>query len=219
MSTTTRAGRIEPARITVIGGVNGSGKSSLMGELLLEKGVNYFNPDVFTRQLRKLDPSLSHEEANSAAWTFGKERLEAAISKNVSYAFETTLGANTIPRLLKEAAQAGLEVVVWYCGLESPELNLQRVAGRVAKGGHDIPEEKIRARWNSSRENLIRLLPFLTETKVFDNSVEASAERGFAPSPVLLLHLKDGRILHRAAEPPEWAKPIIVAALVNAREI
>ncbi len=219
MSTASRASQVEPTRITVLAGVNGSGKSSLMGELLLEKGVNYFNPDVFTRQLNKLDPSLSLEEANGAAWNFGKEQLEAAIAKKTTYAFETTLGANTIPRLLSEAAMAGLEVVMWYCGLESPELNLRRVAARVAKGGHDIPEEKIRARWNSSRENLIRLLPLLAEVKVFDNSVEASEETGFAPSPVLLLHIKGGRILYRVTEPPEWAKSIIVAALVNAREI
>lgn len=219
MSAADKIGRTAPARITVLAGVNGSGKSSLMGELLLEKGVNYFNPDVFTRQLLKLDPSLGHEQANSLAWTFGKERLEAAIARKASYAFETTLGANTIPRLLKEAAQAGLEVVLWYCGLESPESNIRRVAVRVAKGGHDIPEEKIRARWVSSRENLIRLLPFLTEVKVFDNSVEATEATGFAPSPVLLLHLKAGRILHRASESPDWVKPIILAALVNAGEV
>lgn len=219
MSPAAVIGERVPARITVVGGVNGSGKSSLMGSLLLEKGVNYFNPDVFTRQLKKLDPSLSLEQANAAAWNFGKEQLETAIAMKTAYAFETTLGGQTISRLLKEAAQSGLEVAMWYCGLDQPERNLQRVAARVAKGGHDIPEEKIRARWRSSRENLIRLLPFLTELKVFDNSVDASEETGFAPSPTLLLQLKNGAILHRNAAPPEWAKPIIVAALLNAGEV
>lgn len=219
MSPAVSGGPAPTARITVVAGVNGSGKSSLMGALLLDKGVNYFNPDIFSRQLRKLDPDLTVAEANSMAWIFGKEQLEAAIAGKMDYVFETTLGATTIPRLLKEAAQAGLEVVVWYCGLESPELNFRRVAARVAKGGHDIPRDKILARWVSSRENLIRLLPFLSELKVFDNSVEASAATGFAPSPLLLLHLKAGKILHRSPAPPDWAKPIVVAALVNAREV
>ena len=219
MNTSGISGPVNPARITVLAGVNGSGKSSLMGELLLEKGVNYYNSDVFTRQLVKLDPSLSHEQANSTAWTFGRDQLQSAITRQASYAFETTLGANTIPRLIKAAAQAGMEVALWYCGLKSPELNIQRVAARVAKGGHDIPQEKIRTRWISSRENLIQLLPFLAEVKVFDNSIEATAETGFAPSPVLLLHVKGGQILHRVTEPPDWAKPIIAAALVNAREV
>lgn len=204
-----------PARITVLSGVNGSGKSSLMGQLLIDKGVNYFNPDVFTRQLMKFDSSMSLAAANSAAWNHGKNQLEKAIDAKASYAFETTLGANTIPRLIKEASKAGLEVAMWYCGLESPELNIRRVSERVAKGGHDIPEMKIRERWDSSRENLISLLPFLTELKVFDNSEEATEATGFAPSPVLLLHLKRGKLVYQIADAPDWVKPIILAARVH----
>jgi predicted ABC-type ATPase len=190
-----------------------------MGELLLEKGVQYYNPDVFARQLMALDSSVTQEQANSAAWNFGKQKLEAAISRKASYAFETTLGANTIPRLLKEASMAGVEVVMWYCGLESSEKNIQRVAARVAKGGHPIPEDRIRARWNSSRAKLIQLLPVLTEIKILDNSVEATEETGYAPPPVNILHLKNGRIVHRIATPPDWAKPILAAAFVVSREI
>lgn len=204
----------EPGRITVLAGVNGSGKSSLMGALLLRKRVNYFNPDVFARQLMVLDPRLGLAEANSAAWNYGREQLEAAIAKNAYYAFETTLGAKTIPLLLRQAAQSGLDVVMWYCGLESAELNIRRVAARVAKGGHDIPEEKIRSRWNTSRQNLIDLLPFLSELKVFDNSAEATEATGFSPAPVLLLHVKAGRIVFRIPDPPEWAKPAIAAAIL-----
>jgi hypothetical protein len=108
---------------------------------------------------------------------------------------------------------------VWYCGLESPELNLRRVAKRVARGGHDIPEGKIRERWTSSRENLIRLLPFLAEVKVFDNSAEATRQPGggLAPSPVLLLHLRGQKIVECSPNPPAWAKPIIAAARLNAQ--
>lgn len=219
MSTPTGHGSSKPARIRVLAGVNGSGKSSLLGALLTDRGVHYFNPDIFTRQLMKLDPSRSLEDANSLAWHAGKTQLEEAIANKTSFNFETTLGANTIPRLLAEAAQAGLEVAVWYCGLADPELNIRRVAARVAKGGHDIPEEKIRARWVSSRENLIRLLPFLTDLRVFDNSAEAHEGNGFRPAPILLLHVCRGKIEHRVAAPPDWAKPIILAAQIVTKEI
>ena len=70
--------RLQKPKVIIAGG-NGSKKSSLMGELLLEKGVTCFKPDVFIRQLKKLDPNLSHENANSAEWTFAQERLAAAI--------------------------------------------------------------------------------------------------------------------------------------------
>jgi len=221
MSAKTQTSAAHPARITVLAGVNGSGKSTLMGAMLQKKGVSYFNPDVFTRQLMKVDASLGLETANSAAWNVGRMQLENAFKKKTSYNLETTLGANTIPNLLKQAAQKGLEVVVWYCGLTNPELNLRRVAQRVAKGGHDIPEEKIRARWISSRENLIRLLPFLTEVKVFDNSAEATVQPsgGRAPSPILLLHVSGHKIVQCAPKPPAWAKPIIAAARLNAQAV
>jgi len=216
MSVPQSDGVSSEARITVLAGVNGSGKSSLMGELLIDRGANYFNPDACARQLRKLDSSLSLDDANSAAWKMGRDQLVKAITTKASYAFETTLGANTMPRLLKEASQNGLEVVMWYCGLESLELNIKRVAIRVAGGGHDIPESKIRERWDSCRENLVTLLPFLAELKLYDNSAEATEETGFAPSPILLLHVKRGKIISHIKTVPDWAKPIIMAAMLNA---
>ena len=219
MNTATGSGVSRPGRIRVLAGVNGSGKSSLMGQLLIDTGAGYFNPDTFTRQLLKLDPSLSFEEANSKAWHAGRTLLEEAIAAGTSFNFETTLGANTIPALLRNAATSGAEVVMWYCGLATPEMNIRRVAARVAKGGHHIPEAKIRARWDSSRQNLIRLLPFLTELRVFDNSIEATAENGFRPAPVLLLHLEKGKILVQASKPPEWALPIILAAQVTSNSL
>ncbi|MGH8574211.1 MAG: hypothetical protein ACREX8_16790 [Gammaproteobacteria bacterium] len=68
------------------------------------------------------------------------------MASRLDFAFETTLGANTIPRLLAEAASQGIEVHVWYAGLSSPELHIERVRSRVRKGGHDIPEADIRRR-------------------------------------------------------------------------
>lgn len=147
--------------------------------------------------------------------------LEAAIRDGKSHAFESTLGATAIPRLLAEAAAEGLHVVVWFVGLATPEQHIARVKQRVAAGGHDIPEEKIRERWDTSRRNLIALLPHLTELKVFDNSAERDGT-GKIPLPRLLLHWKDGAVA--GPEPPaleatpEWAKPIVAAALKLQRE-
>ena len=100
-------------------------------------------------------------------------------------------------------------------GLGSVELHLARVRARVAAGGHDIPEATVRRRFHDSRLNLIRLLPRLTELRVYDNSAEADPRAGVAPEPRLLLHVARGRIV--AAGPlgdtPAWAKPILAAAM------
>ena len=117
--------------------------------------------------------------------------------------------------LLEMALFERLEVRMWYVGLQNPELHIQRVQARVAKGGHDIPENRIRTRYDSSRLNLIRLIPRLTELRVYDNSKEADPHKGRAPEPALLLHMSEGRTVTSCAliKTPHWAKPIMAAAM------
>jgi predicted ABC-type ATPase len=113
------------------------------------------------------------------------------------------------------AAALGIEVRVWYVGLSTPELHIARVRARVARGGHDIPEADIRRRWDTSRLNVIRLLPTLTELRTYDNSGNADPQAGAAPVPVLVLHLRRGRIVapRDLSATPAWAKPLVAAAM------
>jgi predicted ABC-type ATPase len=200
--------------IFVLAGVNGSGKSSIGGAAIQQYGVKYYNPDTAARELLKRHPRMTQAIANGHAWTLGKEMLEKAIAAKQTYAFETTLGGNTITRLLIEATQAGLKVKIWYIGLDSVQLNLARVKARVEQGGHDIPEAAIRKRWDSSRRNLLKLLPHLDSLRLYDNSLEADPRKGAPPQPELLLHIAGKKIVGIASkEVPEWAKPIIAGAL------
>ena len=201
--------------IYVLAGTNGAGKSSIGGAMFRQKGAEYFNPDEATRRILSANPAITQEEANSAAWNEGRQLLERAINERRNFAFETTLGGHTITALLGKALSAGIEVRVWYVGLESPELHIERVRSRLKKGGHDIPEVKIRERYVRSRWNLIQLLPKLTEVIVYDNSEEADPHTGSAPKPKLILHAIKGKAaamcdLKRA---PNWVKPILMAAL------
>jgi predicted ABC-type ATPase len=198
-----------------LAGTNGAGKSSIGGAMVLESGGQYFNPDEAARRILSANPFTSQQAANSAAWHEGKRLLERAIAERLDFAFETTLGGATITRLLKEALSKKIEVRIWYVGLSSLELHIERVRARVAKAGHDIPEAKIRERYRQSRLNLIELLPTLTELRVYDNSEEADPLTGNAPRPILLLHLDRGMIAESCdlKVTPEWAKPILAAAL------
>lgn len=209
--------------IYVIAGVNGAGKSSVAGEAFRQSGSDYYNPDeaarrlmMSPRQLRSVgSPALTQTDANSVAWHEGVRLLKRAIDERLDFAFETTLGANTIPRLLINGAIAGAEINVWYVGLESPELHIARVLSRVARGGHNISEADIRRRYEHSRINLIDLLPFLHALRVFDNSLEADPAAGQTPKPTLVLSMKQGKILEPKdlRQTPGWAKPIVAAAL------
>ncbi|MGH7670951.1 MAG: AAA family ATPase [Gemmatimonadaceae bacterium] len=205
-------------RIVVLAGVNGAGKSSVVGAMIRAAGSYYFNPDEATRLILERNPGAALAEANAAAWAEGTRLLEHAITAHKDYTFETTLGGHTIVALLERAADAGCAVTVIYVGLATVEQHMARVRARVAAGGHAIPDARIRARYRTSREHLIRLLPRLHELKVYDNSVEADPLAHHAPVPVLLLHRHpSGEVTHvPLRHVPSWAKPIVMAALKRA---
>lgn len=203
--------------IIVLAGVNGAGKSSVLSALLLDQGLDWYNPDKYAAALvRALGVSL--DEASGRAWAHGKSLLESAIANGSNHAFETTLGGSTIARLLRQAS-ATHDVLMLYCGLTSTELHIARVAQRVAHHGHPIPDEKIRERWHTSRSNLVQLLPVLARLQVFDNS--QSVEPGQdVPDPALVLELEAGRVTfpdvlspEALAAVPVWAQPILEAAI------
>jgi len=204
-----------PARLFVLADVNGTGKSSLGGAALQASGAEFFNPDVIAARLRQQQPQLSAEQANGLAWTLGRRGLEKALADGLTYAFETTLGGASITKLLLDGARQGAEVHVWFAGLATPELHLKRIAARVAAGGHDIPEAKVRERFDASRANLVKLMPRLASLRVYDNSVDADPRAGRRPRPVLLLHMQAGRVVAHAPLRgiPAWARPLLAAAL------
>jgi predicted ABC-type ATPase len=202
------------SRIYILAGTNGAGKSSIWGAMLIEQGAEYFNPDETAKRIRAANPALTQQEAQSLAWREGRWSLERAIANRLDYAFETTLGGNTIPALLERAISMGIEVRIWYVGLASVELHIARVRLRVAHGGHDIPEEKIRERYVRSIQNLLHMLPGLTELRVYDNSHQADPHTGQAPEPRLIAHLIKGKLVSLCdpAAIPNWAKPLVSRA-------
>ena len=203
------------SRIYVIAGVNGAGKSSIGGAAFRESGADYYNPDEAAHALMAANPTLTQADANSAAWHESVKLLKRAIAERKDFAFETTLGANTIPRMLAQAALEGIEIYIWYVGLSSPELHIERVQARVRRRGHDIAAEHIHRRFDHSRLNLIELMPRLTALRVYDNSADADPATGKTPKPKLVLHMERGRIRNprNLKHTPEWAKPIVATAL------
>jgi predicted ABC-type ATPase len=197
----------------VLAGVNGAGKSSIGGHLLQRAGLAWFNPDTHARELIALT-SCSQADANGAAWQEGLRRLDEALVAGRHHAFETTLGGDTIAERLRSAT-ASHDVLIWYCGLASPEQHIARVRARVAAGGHDIPEAKIHERWQRSRLNLIALLPHVARVQVYDNSANAAPGTP-VPDPTRVADIVAGRLMWPTlatdlAQTPEWARAVLGA--------
>ncbi len=203
----------------VLAGVNGAGKSSIGGHLLARHGLTWFNPDGFARELAAAS-GCDQETANGHAWAESLRRLDEAISLGRDHAFETTLGGHTIAARLA-AACGSHDVMIWFCGLTSPDQHVARVRSRVAAGGHDIPEERIRVRYPQALQNLIALMPRLAHLQVYDNSADVTTGAAI-PDPGLVLETKRGRATWPAPgdvaalrRTPDWAKPIVEAALTG----
>ena len=154
--------------LCILGGCNGAGKTTLARELLPRLGIpRFLNVDEIARGLSPLDPNLSVFRA-------GRILLEEAatlMNAGASFAIESTLSGLTHVRLLQRAHSMGYHVVLHYVMIDSASQAVQRVRLRVLQGGHHVPEEDIRRRFQRIREGFIQhYLPLADEWGVWDNS-------------------------------------------------
>lgn len=141
--------------VYIISGCNGAGKTTasftVLPEMLnckefvnadsIAAGLSPFNPDSVAIEAGRLMLSRIHELIRAAA----------------DFAFETTLSTRSYVPLVKAAQQAGYKVTLLFIWLDSPQTAIQRVADRVAEGGHNIPEDVITRRFYRGIFNLINL--------------------------------------------------------------
>lgn len=164
----------------MIAGPNGSGKSSLYSGTEIEafdQSIWIINPDLLTERIRKVE-KLAQEEANLEAVIRIEAWLEASIRAHHTIGVETVLSTDKYRRLVLEAKNRQFEFRLIYIVLASPDLNVERVRLRVKKGGHDVPETKIRERWFKSIHQLPWFLKRSDQAWIFDNSGAAPLQIG-----------------------------------------
>ncbi len=106
--------------ITVIAGVNGGGKSSIVGELIRSENSHYINPDELTRAIMAREDHPSEDQANAEAWDISFMMLCDAINNDENYHFETTLGGESVFQELIRAISLGRIVRIFFVGLSTP---------------------------------------------------------------------------------------------------
>ena len=99
------------------------------------------------------------------------QRIEELLKRNETFSIETTLATRSYVNLVKQAQEQGYSVRLLFFWLSTPELAVKRVAERVSKGGHDIPQDIIRRRYVAGINNLFKLfMPIVNYWAIFDNS-------------------------------------------------
>ena len=152
----------------LLAGPNGVGKTTYaMRHLRAVSGsVHFVNLDEIARGLSPLDPSAAQTDAARVALSRARGFMQA----RATFAMETTLSGRTHLELLKEAAACGLSTAMLYFSVRSPDICLERIARRVAEGGHDVPEPVVRRRFARSLANLPLYLALCDLWRVYEAS-------------------------------------------------
>lgn len=153
--------------LCIIGGCNGAGKSTLARELLPRLGLmRFLNADDIARGLSPLDPGLSAFKAGRLLI----EEARALIATRASFAIESTLSGATYVAMIRAAKARGYRFLLHYIVIGSGAQAVARVALRVRIGGHHVPEEDIRRRFDRSRRHFrADYLPLADEWVLWDN--------------------------------------------------
>jgi predicted ABC-type ATPase len=156
--------------VFILGGPNGAGKTTAARVLLPDflRESKFLNADEIARE-------ISPDNPDSAAMAAGRElieRMRRLIRNGQTFAVESTCAGRSYLRIFEECKRSGWRIVLLYFWLPSAELAVQRVATRVAEGGHGIPMEVIYRRYQTGVRNMRNLyLPLADEAEIYDNSL------------------------------------------------
>jgi predicted ABC-type ATPase len=143
----------------IVAGINGAGKTTLTRRLwpiMASFGAPtaVLNPDDVTEGILLREPSLLRDDANRRAADLVERQLGDHLNRRISVIVETVLSSEKYKPYLSRGRRKGFRIGLLYVAVSSPELAIRRVKTRVAAAGHDVPADKIRARWPRSLDNL-----------------------------------------------------------------
>ncbi len=181
--------------VVAVAGPNGAGKTSFYYAHLQPAGLRLVNADVIAHEL-KIDPYDATRVAGAVR--------EELIHQRESFVFETVFSDPVGDKLsfLKEAAQGGYTVLLCFIGISGPEVSEERVAMRVSQGGHDVPTEKLVARYPRTMANLKAAIRELPHVWIFDN------DDLFRPFRLVAV-CEGGHVVRLETPMPRWLKGVL----------
>jgi predicted ABC-type ATPase len=181
--------------LVAVAGPNGAGKTSFYNAFLRQSGLGLVNADELASAV-----SLGPYEAAAMADAIRRDML----SRRESYAFETVLSDPVGDKIafLKQAELDGYSVVLFFIGTSGHRVSRQRVAMRVAKGGHNVPAQKLVERYPRTMTNLASALRQLPQVWVYDNDDLRDPFR-------LVAATEGGRLTMLNRPVPKWLRPLL----------
>jgi predicted ABC-type ATPase len=140
---------MQQTELIIIGGANGSGKTTFAREIIADLGIKYLGADEIATEIDKRNPE---NVAIESARVFS-QRLSESIEKGESLIVESTLSGVSLKKFLVRARAKDFKIRVYFVYLDSAELCVKRIASRVALGGHHVPPDDVRRRFERSNKN------------------------------------------------------------------
>jgi predicted ABC-type ATPase len=187
----------------LLAGPNGSGKSTFREKRLIQLGLSCIDPDEVALDMYG-HQALSPTEAR-ATTIEASEQIRTHFSRQESVCLETVFSDTKGHKkaLIEEACASGYYTIMFFIGVDSPEVSIARVAQRVADGGHDIPDELITERFPRAFANAKSMLPIVDIALLFDNT----GCYGETRQPIRHIHIATiagGRLSHLQKPLPAW---------------
>ena len=181
--------------VVAVAGPNGAGKSTFHEAHLAPAGLRFVNADELARELA-LDPYAAAEVAAVLR--------ETLLDQGESFVFETVFSDPKGEKVafLEKAASRGYTVVLCFIGIDGAAQSEERVAMRVAQGGHDVPSDKLVERFPRTLKNLARAIRVLPHVLVYDNGDLARPFR-------LAATFERGRAVELAPDRPAWLAKVL----------
>ena len=156
-------------RYTIIGGINGVGKSTVYS-MLNEPEKNALGKRINVDEIVSANGDWRDMKIQALAGKQAVETIKSYLAAGCDFHQETTLAGRSIIHTIKTAKANGFSVHLWYIFVDSVDIAKQRVLHRVANGGHGVPMEVIEKRSITSIENLKRIIPLCDEVRIYNNT-------------------------------------------------
>ena len=158
--------------ILIVAGPNGAGKTTFARNYLLNEAdySTFVNADMIAEGLNPFEPERSAVQAGRIML----RTIDEYVQRGESFAFETTLSGRNYARSIPNWQAMGYTVILCFLRLPSPDMAVSRVQNRVREGGHHVPEEVIRRRFDAGWRNFQQLYrDIVNEWMLFDSSEES----------------------------------------------
>ncbi|WP_123592633.1 AAA family ATPase [Salinisphaera orenii] len=182
----------------VLAGPNGAGKSTLYEQRIRPiTAVPFVNADELRKERQAHGEALdAYEAARGAA-----EQREDYLDEKRSFVTETVFSHQSKLELIRNAQARGFRVVVFHVNVQSADIAVARVRFRVTQGGHDVPEHKIRERYERNKQHIHGAVALADLAEIFDSSKANAPARH-------ILTFKKGQLDKAVSHIPGWAKGI-----------